>query len=107
MQVGAGGVARRALVTDDGVLVDLDAIAYRPAGKMPIERGEAAGVHHHHVAAVTAQPATPDAGHGEVVHDAAVRGMHRRAVIAGQVDPAVKVMTRTAGIERLERITRA
>src|SRR6202171_1722056 len=102
MQVGAGGVSRRPPITDHGVLVDLDALANRPAGEMSVERDEAAGVHHHHVAAVTAQPAPPAAAHGEVVHDAAVRGVHRSSVIGGQVDPAVKVMTRTAWIERLE-----
>src|ERR1700682_883276 len=101
MQVGAGGVASRALITDHGVLVELDALPNRPAGEMSVERDEAAGVHHHHVAAVTAQPASPAAAHGEVVHHAAVRGVHRSSVIGGPVDPAVKVMTRTAWIERV------
>src|SRR6202022_1611657 len=107
MQVGAGGVSGRALITDDGVLVDLDAVANRPAGEMPVERGEAAGVHHHHVAAVTAQPASPEAAHGEVVHDAAVGGVHRGSVIGGNVDPTMEVMTRTGWIERLEWIAGA
>src|SRR5258708_13987894 len=74
---------------------------------MPVERREAAGVHHDHVASVTAQPASPGAAHGEVVHDAAVRGVHRGAVISGEVDPTMEVMARTGRIVRLEWIAGA
>src|SRR5438477_9811564 len=107
MQVGAGGVAGRALVADDGVLVDLHPVADRPAGEMSVERGESARVHHHHVASVAAEPAAPATAHGEVVDDAAVRGVHRGSVIGGEVDATVEVKTWTAGIVRLERIAGA
>src|SRR5207245_3087463 len=97
----------RSFIADDGVLVDLDAVANRPAGEMSVERREAASVDHHYIAAVTAQPGSPAAAHGEVVHDAAVRGMHRGSVIGGDVDAAVEVMSRAGGIVGLERITGA
>src|SRR5256885_8277945 len=74
---------------------------------MSVERGEAARVHHHHVASVAAEPAAPAAANGEVVDDAAVRGVHRGSVIGGQVEAAVEVMTWTGGIVWLERIAGA
>src|SRR5713101_10067847 len=54
--------------------------------------------------AVAAQPATPDAPHGEVVHDPAVGGMHRRAVGGGDVDATVEVMAGAGGIVGLEGV---
>src|SRR5205823_12961210 len=74
---------------------------------MAVERGEAAGMDHHHVSPVAAERArVPGARHREVVHDTAVRCMDRGAVVSRDVEAAVKVMAGTAGIVGLEGITR-
>src|SRR3979411_3262245 len=103
----SGGVSGAALVTDDGVLVDLDALTNGPAGEVPIERDEPSGVDDRHVAPVATESASPAAPHREVVHDAAVGGVHGGAIVGGEVEAAMEVLAGAAGLVGLERIAGA
>src|ERR1700682_6393830 len=107
VDVRSRGVSRAALVSDDGVLVDLDAVSNGPTGQVPVERGEASCMDDDHVAPVPTEPASPAAAHREVVHDAAVGGMHRGAIVGGDVEAAMEMLAGAAGLVGLERIAGA
>src|SRR5438128_3402723 len=107
VEVRSRGVPGAALVADDGVLVDLDAVTDGPAREVPVEGGKAPGVDDDHVAPVTAEPTAPAAAHREVVHDSSVGGVHRGAVVGCDVEAAMEVLAGAAGIVGLEWIGRA
>src|SRR2546427_3168887 len=107
MDVRSRGVSGAALIADDRVLVDLDAVPNGPAREVPVERSEASGVDDDHVPPVTTEPTAPAAAHAEVVHDSAVGSVHRSAIVGSDVEAAMEVLAGAGRIVGLERIGRA